>query len=206
MQSAIQALSQGAGKDVEFRQELLEGMQAQIDRLRPLLDNLAELHGQVLGSLELERAPTALAPWLRQVAIPWQAATEQKEAHWVMDVPDDLPSLTVDADRLEQAVGNLLSNAVKYTPPEGIVRLKAEATNNDVIIRIGDTGPGIPADEQSLIFKPFYRSRTESRFPQGMGLGLTIAYDIISAHGGQLELESVRDQGSDFIIRLPISK
>lgn len=206
MQAAIQALSQGAGKDVEFRQELLEGMQAQINRLRPLLDNLAELHGQVLGSLELERTLTALTPWLRQVAIPWQAAAEEKELRWTMNVPNELPSLAVDADRLEQAVGNLLSNAVKYTPPGGMVQLVAEATDKNVIIRIRDTGPGIPTDEQSRIFIPFYRSHTESRFPQGMGLGLTIAHDIISAHGGQLELESVHNQGSEFIIYLPLSE
>jgi len=71
-------------------------------------------------------------------------------------------------------------------------------------IEVGDTGPGIPAEEQELIFAPFYRSNRLGRFPQGMGLGLTIARDLTAAHGGRLQVRSTPGDGSHFIIRLPV--
>jgi signal transduction histidine kinase len=69
---------------------------------------------------------------------------------------------------------------------------------------VSDTGPGIAAHEQDRIFEPFYRSQRDKRFPQGMGLGLSIARELITAHGGRLELESCPGQGSRFIITLPV--
>lgn len=203
MQAAVQALSHGGGDDPEFRQALLEGMQGQIDRLRPLLDNLAELHGQVLGTLELNRQPTPLAPWLRQTAVPWQAVAQEKSVQFTMSIADNLPAVLIDGDRLSSAVGNLLSNAIKFTPPGGQVQVAAEVRETAVVITVADTGPGITLAEQARIFTPFYRSHDDTRFPQGMGLGLSIATDIVSAHGGQLELESRRQEGSCFTIMLP---
>ncbi|MFQ5398357.1 MAG: sensor histidine kinase [Anaerolineae bacterium] len=203
LHAAVQALRQGGEEDPAFRQELLEGMEGQINRLRPLLDNLAELHGQLLGTLELNRQITPMADWLRRVAAPWQAAAREKGVQWRADIPDTLPMLSIDGDRLAQAVGNLLSNGIKYTPPGGTVRLFASATDAAVLISVSDTGPGITPEEQGQVFAPFYRSRSDTRFPQGIGLGLTIAHDIVAAHGGRLELTSERGAGSRFTITLP---
>jgi signal transduction histidine kinase len=110
----------------------------------------------------------------------------------------------LDPDRLAQVVGNLLSNAIKYTPQGGTVSLAAGAGADEVWIRISDTGPGISADEQARIFAPFYRSQLNRRFPQGMGLGLSIASSLVAAHGGRLELDSAPGQGSHFTVRLPL--
>ena len=113
---------------------------------------------------------------------------------------------------MAQALGNLMSNAIRYTPAGGTVSViagvgKLNVTNeaggprkNHLWIRVEDAGPGIPADEQELVFTPFYRSPSIRRFPQGMGLGLTIARDMVSAHGGQLILESTPGKGSAFTI------
>jgi signal transduction histidine kinase len=122
-------------------------------------------------------------------------------------VPDTLPSLEVDADRLAQALSNLLSNAIKYTSPAGAVSVDAgvEEDENAVWIRVSDTGPGIAPEEQERIFAPFYRSQADRRFPQGMGLGLSIAQALIAAHGGWLELESTPGMGSHFTIWIPLS-
>lgn len=202
LQSALQALLSGAEKDPKLRHELLEGMDGQVKRLRPLVDNLADLHGQVLGTLELNRQPVALGDWLRRAVAPWRQAAHDEGLSWQMDIPDSLPVVEIDPDRLAQVLGNLLSNAIKYTP-EGTVAIEASVEEDGVAIAVRDTGIGIARAERTRIFEPFYRSRRDTRFPQGMGLGLSIARDIVVAHGGRLEVESSPGRGSRFTIWLP---
>lgn len=204
LHSAIQALLSGADEDPVLRRDLLEGMDAQAQRLHPLLDNLAELHGQVLGTLELNRQPTPLSDWLRRTISPWREAAHAKGLHWQIDIPESLPVLEIDADRMAQVLGNLLSNAIKYTP-KGTVSVEASAGDDGVLIVVGDTGIGIATADQAHIFEPFYRSHRSERFPQGMGLGLTIAHDLVMAHGGRLEVKSQPDRGSRFTIWLPLT-
>jgi signal transduction histidine kinase len=203
LQSAIQALLNGADQEAALRQELLEGMEAEVERMHPLLDNLAKLHDQVLGTLELNHRPVALSEWLSRTAGPWREAAQAKGLQWEVDIPAALPMVDIDPDRLGQALGNLLSNAIKYTPGGGAVALASSIEDHSLWIRVSDTGPGISPDEQGRIFEPFYRSRSGHRFPDGMGLGLTIARDLVIAHNGHLEVESQPGQGSRFTICLP---
>ncbi len=202
LQSALQALLSGADRDPELRHELLEGMDAQVHRLRPLLDSLTDLHAQVLGTLELNRQPAPLGEWLRRTVTPWREVAHAKGLHWRTDIPDSLPILAIDQDRMAQALGNLLSNAIKYTH-EGTVSVDAFVRDSSVCIAVGDTGIGIAPSEQDEIFEPFYRSQRDKRFPQGMGLGLSIARDLVQAHGGSLRVESAPGKGSRFTILLP---
>jgi two-component system, OmpR family, sensor histidine kinase BaeS len=202
LQSGLQALLSGAAEDARLRQELLLGMDEQVRRLRPLLDTLADLHGQVLGPLELDLQPVELGEWLRLTALPWRQPAEDKGLAWSVVVPETPCVLEVDAGRLAQALGNLLSNAVKYTA-EGSISVEARFEEDHVAIQVKDTGLGIEPSEHSKIFEPFYRSRRDKRFPQGMGLGLSIARDVVAAHGGRLEVESAPGQGSLFTIHLP---
>ena len=202
IQAAVQALLLGADQDPKFRQELLHGMEAQLNRLQPMLDNLTRLHNQVFEAPGLNLQPTPLSTWLREVAAPWQAAAQNKGIRWETLIPAQLPTLQVDPDRLAQAVGNLLSNAVKYTPQDGLIQLSATEGIENIVIAIQDNGPGIADEEQEQIFTPFYRSSADTRFPQGMGLGLSIAREIVEAHGAQLTLTSQRGQGSTFAIEL----
>ena len=201
LQSGLQALKNGADEDPQLRQELLEGMDEQVGRLRPLLDTLADLHGQVLGTLELDLQPVEMGEWLRHSTAPWRQLAEQKGLTWELVVPDTPYMFEIDADRLEQALGNLLSNAVKYTS-EGSVSVEARFEKDHAAIGVRDTGPGIDPSERAKIFEPFYRSRHDRRFPQGMGLGLSIARDLVVAHGGRLDFESTPGQGSLFTIVL----
>jgi two-component system sensor histidine kinase BaeS len=201
--SAIQALAGGADEDPDLRQELLKGIGAEVQRMQRLLDDLTHLYDQTLGPLELEPRPTALYPWLVQVFGPWREAAQDKEILWQADLPTDLPTLVIDPDRLAQAVGNVVSNAIKYTLPGGEVAVGAGIKDGEVWIRVRDSGPGIPPEEQGLIFTPFYRGTAGRRFPQGMGLGLSIARDLVVAHGGRVQVESTSAMGSTFTIWLP---
>jgi two-component system sensor histidine kinase BaeS len=202
IQSGLQALLSGAEQNPELRRELLEGMDTQVQRMRPLLDSLTDLHGQVLGTLELDFQPVALSEWLPRTVSPWRQAAHDKGLYWQIEIPDSLPVLAIDADRMAQVLGNLLSNAIKYTP-DGTISVEASTQAEQVVIAVGDTGIGITPSEQKRIFEPFYRSRRDKRFPQGMGLGLSIARDLVAAHGGHLAVESTPGEGSRFIVRLP---
>jgi signal transduction histidine kinase len=203
LRSAIHVLRRGADEDAAVRQELLAGAEDEIVRMQPLLDDLSRLHGQVLGTVDLAREPLPLRKLLRSVAAAWRAAAEEKGLHWQVDLPEALPTLSLDGDRMAQAVGNILSNAIKYTPPGGEVMLAAGTAGDQVWIRVADTGPGIDPDEQERVFEPFYRSQRVRRFPQGLGLGLTIARDVVEAHGGRVELVSGAGQGAEFSVWLP---
>jgi signal transduction histidine kinase len=205
VRAAIEAILRGAASEPSVQQELLEGIKDEIDRLKRLLDDLAGLHEQLLGTLELDRRPTALSEWLAHTLAPWREGAQAKGLLWEVGVPPDLPTTDIDPERLGQALGNLVSNAIKYTPQGGRVTTHAGLDGETFWIRVSDTGPGIEPEEQERIFVPFYRSQTDRRFPKGMGLGLTIARDLVTAHGGQLELESKAGQGSQFTMRIPLS-
>ena len=206
LRSAIQALLGGADKDEELRQDLLTGMEDETDRLRRLLDDLAGLHDQVLGMLELDRRTMALNEWLAYTLSPWREAAQDKGLRWQVAIPPSLPVLKADPDRLGQALGNLLSNAIKYTPAGETVTVDAGVEDEMIWIRVSDTGPGIAPEEQERVFEPFYRNSVGRRFPQGMGLGLSISRDVVTAHGGRLDLDSAPGLGSRFTIFLPLSE
>jgi signal transduction histidine kinase len=201
--SAIQALLRGADEDVTVRRDLLAGMEQEVHRLQRLLDDLAMLHDRTLGPLELDLRVVKLSEWLAQTLGPWREAAQAKGLRWQADVPLSLPTIEIDPDRLGQALGNLLSNAIKYTPSGGRVSVGAGAEENAVWIRVSDTGPGIKAEDQARIFEPLYRAQADRRFPQGMGLGLSIAHDLVLAHGGRLEIESTVGEGSEFTVWVP---
>ncbi len=201
--SAIHVLRQGAGDDPEVRQELLAGIDDELQRLRPLLDDLAQIHGQVLGDIKLQKQPIDLNEWLPPHMLSWRTAALDKGLTWQVEIAKKLPIVEIDPARMAQVVGNLLSNAIKYTPRGGGITVASGAEANEIWIEISDTGPGISAEEHERIFDPFYRSQRIRRFPQGLGLGLTIARDLVQTHDGRLELESEPGKGSRFTIYVP---
>lgn len=207
IRSAIQALLHGADKDTQLSQDLLTGMDEETIRLQRLLEDLAGLHDQVLGRLELTRSPVQINDWLVSTLSPWEAAARHKGLDWTLEIAPNLPVVTIDPDRMAQAIGNILSNAVKFTPAGGQVSTTAKIDDGILSVQVADTGPGIPLEEQGKIFQPFYRVRQGHRIVEGMGLGLSIARDIVTAHGGEIELESTpggRSAGSQFHIKIPV--
>ena len=203
LRAAIQALIRGAKNDPKLLDELLDGIDGEAVRLQHLTEDLAELHDKMLGPLELDYHPVALSEWLQKELRPWGEAARQKQIQWIEEIPSDLPVIQADSDRLAQAAGNLVSNALKYTPAGGTITVTAGSKDSDVWFCVKDTGPGIPAEERDKIFQPFYRGSHGRRFPQGMGLGLSIAHDLVAAHGGRIELDSTPGLGSQFTIWLP---
>jgi two-component system sensor histidine kinase BaeS len=203
IRSAVYMLLTG-DVDRQSEHELLEGVDREIKHMQPLLDDLALLHGQVTGSLTLDLRSTDVNDWLTSSILPWRAAALEKGLQWNTDIPANLPAVTIDQQRMAQVLGNLLSNAVKYTPQGGSLFVGAGVEGPEIWFRVSDSGPGIDPQEFERVFEPFFRSQKTRRFPQGLGLGLTIARDIVEAHGGTLELASVVGEGCQFTVRLPI--
>jgi signal transduction histidine kinase len=203
IRSAIQALLHGADKDTQLSHDLLTGLDEETLRLRHLLDDLAGLHDQVLGKLELTRTPVQFHEWLTSTLSPWEAAARQKGLSWENEELSVSPVIVMDPDRMAQAIGNILSNAIKFTPVGGKVSIASKWNDGTLTMEIKDTGPGVPAAEQEKIFQPFYRGSQGRRIVEGMGLGLSIARDILHAHGGAIKVERGVNGGACFILQVP---
>jgi signal transduction histidine kinase len=122
----------------------------------------------------------------------------------VAEVDDDFALVSGDPTRIGQAIDNLLSNAIKFTPRGGNVTVAVSCDGTDIVVRLTDTGMGIPANELDQLFSRFFRASTATRAAvPGVGLGLTITKAIIDAHGGSLDVESEVGVGTSFIVRLP---
>jgi signal transduction histidine kinase len=108
-----------------------------------------------------------------------------------------------DPDRLKQLFLNLTDNAVKYTPPGGRVTISLRTEQNQAVVKVTDTGVGIPLDQQEAIFRRFYRVES-SRSMRGSGLGLAICASIAEAHGGTINVRGKPGQGSTFTVKIPL--
>ncbi|MEU8664138.1 sensor histidine kinase [Actinoplanes philippinensis] len=108
--------------------------------------------------------------------------------------------------RLRQAVGNLVGNAIRHTPAGGTVTVHARREADQLVIDVTDTGPGIPVEQQALVFERFWRAeKSRSRRTGGSGLGLPIVRKLVEAHGGTVTLVSTPGHGATFTLRLPAS-
>ena len=119
------------------------------------------------------------------------------------ELPDQLPAVHVDADRIVQALGNVIGNAVKFTPYGGIVRVGAVDEGDELHFSVTDSGPGISPEHAPHVFDRFWTAPSEVRV-RGTGMGLAIVRGIVDAHGGRVWLEPARPgQGATFCIALP---
>jgi len=134
------------------------------------------------------------------------AAVGQDEVRLRTDFVEPLPYIRGDAERLRQVLTNLIDNAVKYSPAGDEVAVRARRENGRVLIEVSDNGPGIPYDQQRLIFEKFGRAEVQGGSKPGTGLGLFIARSIAEAHGGTLDVRSQPEAGSTFVLSLPLSR
>ena len=140
---------------------------------------------------------------LKQVASTSKGLLVDKEVAIETDVPDTLPNIRGDRQRLVQVFLNIMSNACKFTE-EGKITVRAYQQGTDVMIAISDTGPGIAPEDQGSVFEAFKQTESGLRQGGGTGLGMPITRSLVEAHGGKIQLESQAGQGATFIITLPI--
>ena len=120
------------------------------------------------------------------------------------DIPEQLPEMEVDGERLRQVVINLIGNAIKFSDPGGSVTVKVEKQPRQLLFQVSDHGIGIPEEAKKHLFERFYRAEGEM-VRGGTGLGLYISKQIIEAHGGRIWAESKLGEGSTFSFTLPLN-
>jgi signal transduction histidine kinase len=132
--------------------------------------------------------------------------TQSKKLNIQVEIDDDVPTLNSDAGKIQQILFNLLSNAIKFTPERGSIRLSACTEGTDAVrLVVSDTGPGIPAEQQSVVFEKFRQADgSVTREHAGTGLGLPISRDLAQILGGSLQLTSTPSQGATFTVILPV--
>jgi signal transduction histidine kinase len=170
---------------------------------------LATLIGDVLDTSRIEAgtftytfSDVDLADLVRETVA--TMGLGQDEVSVVAQGSDTVPAVRADRERLKQVLMNLVDNAVKYSPTGGEVGVRAWTDNGRVMVAVEDQGPGIPHEQQRLIFEKFGRANVGGGKP-GSGLGLFIARSIAEAHGGTLAVRSAPGQGATFTLELPLA-
>jgi signal transduction histidine kinase len=187
----------------EQRESFLALIGDETARLAELISDVLDTSRIEAGTFSFSFSDVDLAALVDDVVA--KAAVGQDEVRVRSDVDAALPTIRGDRRRLHQVVQNLVDNAVKYSSVGGEVRVCARAENSVVRIAVADDGPGIPSEDQRLIFEKFGRSGSGGAKP-GTGLGLFIARSIAEAHGGSLDVESVPEHGATFTLALPTDR
>jgi signal transduction histidine kinase len=185
----------------EQRQSFLALIGDETNRLAVLIGDVLDTSRIEAGTFSFSFRDVDLAEVVREIVA--TAELGQDEVSVTADVNAPLPRVRGDRERLRQVVQNLVDNAVKYSPAGAQVRVRASTEDGHVVVSVEDAGPGIPVDDQQLIFEKFGRATVEGGKP-GTGLGLFIARSIAEAHGGSLEVDSAPARGSVFTLELPL--
>ncbi len=194
----------------EKREKLLTIINNESDRLARLINDILDLTKIEAGKLSWHITQVSLGDVIQTSVAGIQSLADNKSLAISVSVPDSLPSLLGDRDRLIQVITNILSNAIKFTPPRGKIAITArheERPRPRIVVAVSDTGIGIPARDLGLVFEKFRRSGDIlTNNSQGTGLGLAITRQIVEYHGGSIWAESTLGQGSTFTFTLPLTK
>ncbi len=198
-----------AREDAHWDQATLrDGLQViveEADRLARQIADLLEVSRLQAGGLHLDLTDWPVVPMAEQVARRF-AATADEQFTFELRFPDDFPVVHADYDRTRTVLENLVSNAVKYSPDGGLIRIAGRTDGDLAIISVTDQGIGIAPEEQTRLFRRFYRVDNRlRRETQGAGLGLFLSRAIVEAQGGRIWVESQPGRGSRFSFSLPLA-
>ncbi len=207
---AIKAAAQTirSSPDHDLAVELAMGIDDQVDQMRLQIEDLVLLSELEYQGLRMVSGPLDLGELVEHQCRQFLGQATDRNIVLSYSVSGSLPLIQGDPKRLSQIVDNLIHNALKYTPAGGAVDVNALVDPQDaqsVLVTVADNGPGIAPAEQERIFQMFYRSPSQQRRHQGMGIGLALARQLAEGHGGALTVASVEGHGATFTLRLPVA-
>lgn len=202
VKSLAETLDEGALEDQPAARRFLSMMEKEIDSMAQIVQELLELSRIESGRAPLQKRLTSVGEMIQPALERMRLQAMRAGLTLTVNIPNSLPEINADVDRVQQVLMNLLHNAVKFTPPGGVIEVRAVEEANMIRIEIRDTGVGIPDGDLPRIFERFYKA-DRARSGGGTGLGLSIARHIIEAHGGKIWAESLVGEGSTFCFTLP---
>ncbi len=189
--------------DLDRCREALADCVEETDRVLEMLNALMDISEAESGAMQLRRERVPLSDVVERAVDLYRDVADAKGVRLAVDAGDDV-AVSADRTRLEQAAANLIDNAVKYTPSGGRVDVEIRCSEREALLRVRDTGPGIPPDELPRIFDRLFRG-DHSRAERGLGLGLSLVKAIVEAHGGTVTVDSAVGAGSTFTVALPLA-
>jgi len=201
LRAGIETALQSDSKAETLREALLDCAE-ESERIITMLNTLMDISEAETGVMRLHRQPIDIVSFLAGVVDLYQYVAEEKGVTVSVSCFSDL-TMMADMDRMRQVVCNLLDNSLKHTPAGGRIELTCDRQAENVVIRVRDTGTGIPPHDLPRIFDRLYRG-DHSRSQRGLGLGLSLVKAVIHAHAGAIEVESAPGRGSTFILLLPV--
>lgn len=206
LRAVVETLQDGALDDPPAAERFLRQAESEVNTMTQMVEELTELSQIESGQIRLRLEPTAVGDLVAGPLERLRPQAEAGELTLAVELPDDLPPVLVDAERVRQVMTNLLHNAIKFTPPGGRVTVRAAVAEAGrmVVIEVRDTGVGIPRADESRVFERFFKSdQARTRGRGGTGLGLAIARHIVETHGGRIWVKSKEGKGSGFFFGLP---
>jgi two-component system sensor histidine kinase/response regulator len=189
-------------------QAVLQRMIQSHDRQLALINSLLETHANEMGGIALQLQPLNLRPFVEQLAIDWGPLLQREEATLDVLIPVDLPPVCADPNQLSRVYENLIANALKHNPPGLLLTLNAETVRHGdstmICCLVQDNGVGISPEHSNTMFE-LYKRGNQARRTVGLGLGLYLCRQIITAHGGEIGVESELGQGASFWFTLPVA-
>ena len=182
IKASITSLISKYPRTEERRDELLTIVNEETDRLIRIVSETVRMGRIDAGKISLQRGPHSLQAILNGALEDLKLDPSRLR----LDIPEGLPLLLVDGALIGQALKQLLDNANRYALPGSPIRISARIEEDSMSVAVADSGPGVTADEQSRIFDKFYRGSHSARFPEGTGMGLSIAKGVVEAHGGKI--------------------
>ncbi|MBN2442835.1 MAG: HAMP domain-containing histidine kinase [Spirochaetales bacterium] len=198
----IETTVNGRAEKDEYRQMCGEVLE-ECDRLVTIINTMLEISQMASGVTELNRENVNINELLEQACTLFSPVAEIKNITLDLQIPDDYPVFYGDKIRLQRMIANLIDNAIKYTPENGKVTLSLSLEDDWIFITVEDTGCGISAQDQELIFNRFYRCDNSRSLP-GNGLGLSLALAIAKIHNGEIDLKSSLAKGTVVRVTLPL--
>jgi two-component system sensor histidine kinase KdpD len=186
----------------EQRIELAETIEQEARRLNRIVGNLLDLSRLAAGGLQPDMGWYDLGALVDDVVGRLRSVTSAHRV--VVDVPESVPPVWLDALQIDQVLSNLVENAVKHTPPGTQITISAAVANRQLRLEVADTGPGIPEPALPHLFDSFFRGTGPGPRPRGTGLGLAVARRLVEAHGGTIWAENRASGGARFVVALPM--
>jgi PAS domain S-box-containing protein len=204
VRNALQVIRLGS-HDAALGEQMRAMAERQVGYMTHLVDDLLDLSRISRGLIRLLKEPVDVAQPVQQAVEGVQPLVRERGLTLAMSLPPQPVCVEADPTRLQQVVGNLLSNAAKYTDPGGHIRLTARQEGSELVLRVRDTGIGIPPDLLPRIFDLFVQAeRRLDRSQGGLGIGLTLVRQLVAMHGGTVTAHSEGPgKGSEFVVRLP---